>query len=112
MKSYPAPPIPDYLVAEFRSLAEAGATQQELIAKMRFAGLSIVPSIKMVSLFYGIPTNEAKWIVHFSDTWADCLQANERLHDAAFAAAKELGFEEVVGETSGADERSTLQTAL
>jgi hypothetical protein len=39
--------------------------------------------------------SDAKLAVHYSQTWADCRESNDALHDAAFAAAKEFGFEEV-----------------
>src|ERR1700678_3048259 len=94
MKSYPAPPIPEATVAAMQQLVDAGASQTELIAAMRDAGLSIVPSIKLLSRFYGISSGDAKSAVHFSGTWADCRESNDALHDATEMAAKELGFKE------------------
>ena len=61
---------------------------------MRAAGLSMVPSIKLLASFYGLSLRDAKIAVHFSETWADCRESHEALHEAAFEAARELGFEE------------------
>jgi hypothetical protein len=95
MKSYPAPPIPEATIAAMQQLVAEGATQVELIGAMRNAGLSIIPSIKLLVRFYGLSTTDAKVAVHFSETWADCRESNEALHEAAFEAARQLGFEEV-----------------
>ena len=94
MKSYPAPPTPDVAIANMQRLIDSGASQVELIAAMRDAGLSIIPSIKLLVHFYGLSFSEAKAAVHFSETWADCREANDALHDAAEAAAKTIGFNE------------------
>jgi hypothetical protein len=94
MKSYPAPPIPEATVAAMQQIVDAGASQTELIAAMRDAGISIVPSIKLLARFYGLSSSDAKSAVHFSETWADCRESNDALHDAAEIAAKELGFKE------------------
>jgi len=89
-KSYPAPPIPEATIAAMQQLVANGATQVELIGAMRNA----VPSIKLSVRFCGISTRDAKIAVHFSATWADCRESNDALHEAAFEAAKQLGFEE------------------
>jgi len=95
MKSYPAPPIHEATIAAMQRLVDAETTQTELIGAMRDAGLSIIPSIRLLVRFYGVSWSEAKASVHLSETWADCRKSNDALHEAAFAAAKELGFEEV-----------------
>jgi hypothetical protein len=77
-------------------LVDLQATQTELIGAMRDAGLSIIPSIRLLVRFYGLSWSEAKAAVHLSETWADRRKSNDALHEAAFAAAKEFGFEEVV----------------
>ncbi len=61
---------------------------------MRLAGLSIIPSIRLLSEFTAISVSEAKHAVHFSHTWADRLEANNSTHQAAFEAAEELGSAE------------------
>jgi len=94
MKSYPAPPIPEPTIAAMRQLVDAGATQSELIVAMREAGLSIIPSIKLLIRFYGLSPSEAKSAVHLSETWADCRESNDALHESALQAAKQAGFEQ------------------
>jgi hypothetical protein len=61
---------------------------------MRDAGLSMVPSIKLLATFYGLSMTDAKFAVHRSATWADCRESHESLHESAFEAALGLGFEE------------------
>jgi ribosomal protein L7/L12 len=95
MKSYPAPPIPADLVTRFRLLVESGEPQQEVIAKMRLAGLHKIQSIKLVSEFYQMPVGEAKQMVHRSDTWSDRRESDEAFHEVVFEAAKQLAIEEV-----------------
>ena len=90
MKSYPAPPIPDDIVTNIRKLAASGASQGDLIQKMRDSGLNIVASIKLLKSFFPLSSNEAKHIVHCSQTWSDCRTSNEAIHEAAFQAAEEL----------------------
>jgi hypothetical protein len=86
MKRYPAPLVPDTIIAAMQRLADSNATQGELIAAMREAGLSIIPSIRLLARFRGLTTNQAKIAVHSSETWADCRESNDALHDAALAA--------------------------
>ena len=93
MKSYPAPPIPDDIVTNIRNLAASGASQDDLIQKMRDSGLNIIASINLLRRFFPLSTNEAKHIVHRSKTWSDCRASNEAIHDAAFQAAEELARE-------------------
>jgi hypothetical protein len=95
MKSYPAPKTPQFLVDGVRQMAADGATHEEMIAKMRAAGLSIAPSIMLLSQATGLPVNEAKHTVHFSSTWRDCVAANDAHHEGAIEAAKMLGDEAV-----------------
>ncbi|MGD0799119.1 MAG: hypothetical protein ABR910_15500 [Acidobacteriaceae bacterium] len=94
MKSYPAPPIPEATIAAMQQLVDGGASQTELIAALRDAGLSIVPSIKLLSRFYRLSSSDAKSAVHLSETWANCRESNDALHDTAETAARELGFKE------------------
>jgi hypothetical protein len=94
MKSYPAPPFPEAVVATMQRLVDAGIQQGELIAAMRAAGLGIIPSIKLLRRFYGLSASDAKVAVHLSETWSDCRDGNDSLHEAAYSAAKELGFED------------------
>jgi hypothetical protein len=90
LKSYPAPSIPDDIVTNIRNLAASGASQDDVIQKMRDSGLNIIASIKLLKRFFPLSTNEAKYVVHCSNTWSDCRAANEAIHEAAFQAAEEL----------------------
>jgi hypothetical protein len=110
MKSYPAPPIPPEIVEQVRRSIAAGKTHEEVFTEMRQLGLFMGQSIKLTHELYGMPHGDAKMAVHYSDTWADCREANDVLHNAAFAAAKELGFEEVNADAT-LNERPVLQSA-
>jgi hypothetical protein len=107
IQHYPAPPTDPDIVERIRIRVAEGASQVEVIEEMRREGLSIIPSIKLIRQFFGLSANDAKIAVHYSETWSDCRKANDALHDAAFQAAKELGFEEV--DRSGA---GGMKTAL
>ncbi len=93
MKSYPAPKTPQFIVDGVRQMVAEGATHEEMIAKMRADGLSVAPSIMLLSQATGMAVGEAKRTVHFSQTWRDCLAANDALHEAAYQAAIGEGFE-------------------
>ena len=69
---------------------------------MRQLSLFVGFSIKLTHEPYGMSLGEAKEAVHFSQTWADCRDAND---EAAFEALKQLGFTEAeLGEHSEAAE--------
>ena len=93
MKHYSAPPIDPEIVQAMGRLVDAGTTPKELISKMREAGLSIVPSIRLLEQFFQMAVPDAKRMVHLSDTWADCRSANDKLHEATYQAAIDEGFE-------------------
>ena len=95
MNHYPAPPLAPVIVERLRRFSQSGATRDELIERMRSEGLSIVPSIRLLSDFCGISIDDAKEAVHFSQTWADCLASNDATHEAAFEAVRQLGGSEV-----------------
>jgi hypothetical protein len=94
MKSYPAPPIPAETVEAMTRLIGSGASREEVFAAMRRSGLFMGQSIQLAARLYGMSLRDAKIAVHYSSTWADCRTGAEALHEAAFQAAKELGFEE------------------
>ena len=95
MKWTPAPPLSQQISNRIESLVHAGTPQQEVIREMRAAGLNIIDCMKLTSLFYGLEWNETKWLVHFSDAWADMRGQHDAFHEIAFEAAKQAGFEEV-----------------
>jgi hypothetical protein len=95
MKSLPVPPIPPEIVEKVRQAIDSGKSQEEVFALMRQLGLFMGYSIKLTRELYGISPGEAKLALHYSDTWADCRESNEALHEVAYQAAKQIGFEEV-----------------
>ena len=109
MKSLPVPPIPPEIVEKIRQSIEVGHTQEEVFAEMRQLGLFMGYSIKLAHQLYGMSFGEAKMALHYSDTWADCRESNEAMHEMAYQAAKQIGFEEV--ETSHSPAGRQLQNA-
>lgn len=95
MTRLPVPPIAPEIVDKIRQSIQTGKPREEVFAEMRQSGLFIGYSIKLTQELYGIPLGEAKRAVHFSETWADCLESNNATHEAAFEAARQFGFEEV-----------------
>ena len=95
MIHYPAPPLPTGLVEKMQALVDSGMPQPDVILKMREAGISIGRSIFMIQDFYNLPHPQAKMAVHYSDAWADMRASTDRLHEAAFEALQQAGFEEV-----------------
>ena len=69
--------------------------REELLQRMRAAGLDRIASIKLLRKLAGISLGDAKIAIHYSSTWADCKQGSEELHATAFHAAGLAGFEEV-----------------
>jgi len=110
MKSYPAPQTPPEIVEKIRRSIEAGHPQEQVFAEMRQLGLFMTDSIKLTCKLYGMSPTDAKVAVHYSQTWADCRESNEALHEAAYQAAKELGFEDIELSPHSA-ERQQLQRA-
>jgi len=81
----------------FREALASGMDRDEVIHRMRVSGYNKIASIKLLRDLTGISLGDAKVAVHSSPAWADCRQSDDALHEAAFAAAKELGFVEAVG---------------
>jgi len=89
-------------------LFRSGATRDEAIARMRQAGFDKIDCIDALQASEGIPFREAKRAVHFSPAWDDAREGDEALHEAFFAATKELGFKQV----SDGDEQQNASVTL
>ena len=111
MKRLPVPPIPAETIEKIRLSIEAGSPQEAVFTQMRQLGLFMTDSIKLTHQLYGMSPTQAKIAVHYSDTWADCRESNDALHEAAFQAAKQLLFEESSGDQSPNQETTQLQNA-
>jgi ribosomal protein L7/L12 len=83
------------LAGEVKQMLQNGSTHEQVVAHLRQLGLDKIDSIKALRAATGMTLGEAKEKVHLSEAWADCREADDALHEAAFAAAKELGFVEV-----------------
>ena len=78
-----------------RAAYATGMKQTALIQRMRDLGLNQFDSIKLLRQLTHISLGQAKEAVHYSETWADCREANDALHEAAFAAAQELAGHDI-----------------
>ena len=70
------------LVEASRRLLESGASNEDVLGLLRREGCEIITSIRILAAAAGMNTNDAKRIVHFSKSWADRRDANDRLHRA------------------------------
>jgi ribosomal protein L7/L12 len=70
----------DQAVADARQLLAGGRGIEVAIRQMRAAGLSQIECVKAVKLLNQISLGEAKEIVHYSETWSDVREDQERLH--------------------------------
>jgi hypothetical protein len=62
----------------------------EAVGFLRGRGLSKVQSIAVIADRFGLPLDEAKRIVHFSDVWSDVRDRDEQLHDGLHATLSAL----------------------
>jgi ribosomal protein L7/L12 len=85
------------VAAEIGRMLQTGTSEEQVIAHLRQLGLDKIDSIKALRTAMGISLGKAKEKVHLSKAWADCREADDALHEAMFAAAKELGYVEVSG---------------
>jgi hypothetical protein len=111
MNRYPVPAIPQEIIDKVRHSVDSGMAMEGVIAEMRQLGLFITDSIKLIHRFYGISADQAKMAVHFSNTWADCRESNDTMHEAAFQAATKLGFEEMEQTPQPTNKRGVLQNS-
>lgn len=66
---------------ESRRLKDSGATAERVIAFLRDKECSKALSIFILAGTYGYDMAKAKKEVHFSKTWADTRESDERWHE-------------------------------
>jgi ribosomal protein L7/L12 len=93
----PARVLDPALVHSLYQMLRSGSSEEQVVAHLRQIGLDKIDSIKALRAATGMSLGEAKEKVHLSAAWADCREADDALHEAMFAAAKELGYVEVSG---------------
>jgi ribosomal protein L7/L12 len=62
------------------AMFQAGASRDEVIGKMREAGLDKIDCMLKLQSAVGITLGEAKRLVHLSPAWSDCREADDDLH--------------------------------
>jgi hypothetical protein len=72
----------------------SGMGLDDLIRKMRAMGCTKIGSIKLLRELKAMSLADAKVAVHYSAAWADSVDSDNALHEAAFAAAEEASFTE------------------
>ena len=93
------------LADEVSQMLRTGSSEEQVVAHLRQLGLDKIDSIKVLRAATGMSLGEAKKRVHLSEAWADRREADDAFHDAAFAAAKELGYVEVSGREDEAQQQ-------
>jgi ribosomal protein L7/L12 len=84
------------LVRDVTQMLRTDSSEEQVVEHLRQLGLDKLDSIKVLRSATGMSLGQAKKTVHCSEAWADRREADDAFHEAAFAAAKELGFVEVV----------------
>ncbi len=94
MKILPVPPIEPEVENQVRALLTIGTSFPKVIRIMRSLGLNKIESMKLLRNYGGMPLGKAKDLVHLTEAWADCLEADEAFHEIAEKAARQTGFVE------------------
>jgi hypothetical protein len=63
-----------------RAWLEAGQTVEDVLARWRADGLSILDSIRSLSHIADLSLGDAKQVVHRSQAWSDLRTAHDRVH--------------------------------
>ena len=71
-------------------MLRSGAGRDQVIAKMREAGIDKIDSMKLLRFAAGISLGEAKKWVHLSPAWSDRRQADDDFHESIIRNADEL----------------------
>ena len=70
------------IVRTCRTLLTQGYSQDDVILYLHQQGLSIIHSIRVLRILYGIGLAEGKQLVTSHAVWAETVAAHEPLHDA------------------------------
>jgi ribosomal protein L7/L12 len=74
-----------------QAMKEQGSAIEEILARLRASGVTIVDSLKVVRRIEGGHLGEAKEIIDSSEAWADRREANEQIRSMLFRAVLEEG---------------------
>lgn len=69
---------------------EAGASVEAILQLLRSGGCTKSKSLFILSAVLGCGLDEAKRLVHFSGTWADVRERDERFEDSIVDSAQTL----------------------
>ena len=78
------------VLAEANRLQSEGVSFHDALPTLRLLSPSVIDSIKAGRDAYGLSLSDSKFLVHSSDTWADCRETFDQLHDGAEAIADEF----------------------
>jgi len=77
------------LLAQCTQMLSDGCNVEAVLRFLKQNGASKVSSIKALADLKAIPLGEAKDIVHFSDTWNDTREHDEKIHDLLLSMAEQ-----------------------
>lgn len=75
---------------ESRRMYDTGRSTEDILAWLREQGATKVESIRLLIELAGVANEEAKMIVHWSDTWRDTREADEELQASVEESARLL----------------------
>jgi hypothetical protein len=78
------------LVERCQRLATEGRSIEEIIALLRAEGCQKTETIVLMAEALGIALARAKELVHFSASWADVRERDEKLHETLVRAVKSV----------------------
>jgi hypothetical protein len=84
----------EILKTEATNRLNAGASEEEILQLLRSKGCSKPQSIFILSALLGCNTGDAKRKVHFSATWLDRREADERFHENVEGVIAENKYED------------------
>ena len=69
---------------------DSGFATEDILAHLRTRGATKAESIRILVEIAGLINTQAKMIVHWSDTWQDTREEDDKLQASAEEAARQL----------------------
>ena len=77
------------LESELKLIMSSGGDIEQILKILRQKEFSQIDSIKAIKALYKLDFGDAKYRVHFSETWKDKQDSNNKLHDDAESALRQ-----------------------
>ncbi len=72
----------EQIVEDSQQQMAQGASREEIIASLHAQGISIIESMKVIRVLYGVNLHDAKLIVTAHPVWANLVQSWDPIHAA------------------------------